>query len=98
MNDTKLVEAIKEAGGNIAPGALAYAPPPQLLMLAQSLLDGIKAGHVTSMGCVIVGPRGDIRWPGFGMQTAEILIGAELMRDDMKAAMRGGQSKIVRAG
>ena len=39
------------------------------------------------------------REAGFGLHMAEMMIAAEMMCDDMKAAMRkGGNSQIVRAG
>jgi hypothetical protein len=89
---------LKEALLNSATGAAPYKPPPPLLALAQSLLEGVQSGRITSLAAIIVTPMGHIQWPGFGMQTLELMTGAELMRDDMKAAMRGQGNKILRAG
>lgn len=76
-----------------------FRPNPDLLMLANQLLEGVATGKITSLACVTVSPLGQMQWPGCGMQMAEMMIGAELMRDDMKQAMRGaGSSKILRAG
>ena len=79
-------------------GKAEYQPPAQLLALAQSVLDGVRKGKITSLACIIVTPVGQMQWPGFGLQTGELMIGAELMRDDMKKAMRGEAGKILRAG
>lgn len=71
---------------------------PDLLRLVDQLKAGILSGQITSLACVSVSPLGNMQWPGIGMQLAEMLIGAELMREDMKAAIRGGGGKILRAG
>jgi hypothetical protein len=95
MNDSKLIDALKASTGLNPP---AHVPPPALVQLGQQIVNGIASGAITSLACIVIGPNGQIQWPGFGMQSAELMIGAELMRDDMKAAMRGGGSKILRAG
>jgi hypothetical protein len=77
------------------------APPranPDLVKLLTQLMDGVTTGKITSIACVTVSPLGQMQWPGCGMQIAEMMIGAELMRDDMKQAMRGAANKILRAG
>lgn len=95
MNDSKLLEDLK----NGTALKTEFAPPPALIALVQSLAEGVATGRITSLACIIVGPMGQVQWPGFGMQTGELMLGAEMMRDDMKAAMRGGPaSKILRAG
>ncbi len=72
---------------------------PQLVKMAEDILAGVKAGKIVSLACITVSPLGQMGWPGFGLHMAEMMIAAEMMRDDMKAAMRkGGQSQIVRAG
>lgn len=70
---------------------------PDLVMLVTQLMDGITSGKITSLACVTVSPMGQMQWPGCGMQIAEMFIGAELMMDDMKHAMRGQPGKILRA-
>lgn len=77
----------------------AFQPDPHLKKLAQDLLDGVNNGSITSMACIIVSPLGELRWPGVGRQLAEMFTGADMMQDDMKAAMRGQSSgKILRPG
>jgi hypothetical protein len=77
----------------------SFRPSPDLVKLIGQLMEGVTAGRITSIACVTVSPVGQMQWPGCGMQIAEMMIGAELMRDDMKAAMRGNtSSKILRAG
>ena len=73
-------------------------PPPDLVKLVEQLMAGVMAGRISSLACVTVSPLGQMQWPGFGTQVPEMMIGAELMRDDMKAAMRGQPGKILRAG
>ena len=73
-------------------------PPPDLVRLVEQLMAGVIAGRISSLACVTVSPLGQMQWPGFGTQVPEMMIGAELMRDDMKAAMRGQPGKIRRAG
>ena len=73
-------------------------PPPDLVQLVNQLMAGVLAGRISSLACVTVSPLGQMQWPGFGTQVPEMMIGAELMRDDMKAAMRGQPGKILRAG
>lgn len=94
MHDQRIADALK--GSTAAP---PYTPPPALVALVQSLMEGVSTGRITSLGCLIIGPMGQMQWPGFGMQTLELMTAAELMRDDIKQAMRGGSgSKILRAG
>ena len=78
--------------------AKASGPPPDLVKLVEQLMAGVMAGRISSLACVTVSPLGQMQWPGFGTQVPEMMIGAELMRDDMKAAMRGQPGKILRAG
>ena len=75
-----------------------FQPNRDLVMLVAQLTEGVRTGRITSIAAVTIGPLGDMQWPGVGSQVAEMLIGAELMREDMKAAIRGGRSKILRAG
>ena len=91
---------ILRRSSSLSPADKAYQPPEQLLALAQYVMDGVKAGRISSLCCVIVSPLGEITWPAFGMQASDLMNGAEFFRDDLKAAMRGrgGASKIIRAG
>jgi hypothetical protein len=75
-----------------------YMPPPPLVALVEQIMDGVRAGRISSLACITVSPMGQMQWPGFGMQIAELMIGADLMRDDMKQALRTQPSKILRAG
>ncbi len=74
------------------------APNPELVHLVQQLAAGVASGKITSLACITVSPMGQMQWPGVGMQVAEMMIGAELMRDDMKHAMRGQAGKVLRVG
>ncbi len=88
-----------EVLGSTAMPAQEFKPNPDLVMLVQQLAAGVMGGRITSLACVTVSPLGQMQWPGVGTQIAEMLIGAELMRDTMKAAMLGGGgSKVLRAG
>ena len=75
----------------------AFAPPPDLVKLVEGIMEGVRAGRITSLACITVSPMGQMQWPGFGMQLAEMMIGAELMRDEMKKAMFTQPGKILRA-
>ena len=76
----------------------AFSPPPDLVRLVEGIMEGVKSGRISSLACIAISPLGQMQWPGFGTQVPEMMIGAELMRDDMKAAMRGQPGKILRAG
>ena len=76
----------------------AFEPPPDLVRLVEQLMEGVKAGRISTLACVTVSPLGHMQWPGCGMQIAEMMIGAELMRDELKKAMFSqASSKILRA-
>lgn len=75
-----------------------YQPPPQLVEMAGQILDGVMSGQIRSLAAITVGPMGQINWPICGNHGAEILLGAEFLRDDLKAMMRKPQGKILRAG
>lgn len=92
-------EALKNSS-SLNPAHKAYTPPPQLVALAQHVMDGVKTGKISSLGVVTVSPLGEINVPACGMQALEIYAGADLLKDEIKAAMRGqGQAgKIIRAG
>ena len=76
-----------------------FVPNPDLVRLVDELARGVKTGRITSLACISVSALGNMQWPGVGTQIAEMLIGAELMRDDMKNAIRGTRaSKILRTG
>lgn len=78
---------------------LPHRGNPDLVALITQLMEGVTSGRITSIACITVSPLGQMQWPGVGMQIAEMMIGAELMRDDMKQAMRGAAAgKILRAG
>lgn len=92
MNDTKLIDALKETS---APPP-AFTPAPQLKQLWLMIGQAIDSGQILSLAAITAGPRGEIGWPAFGMQLAELMLGAEFLRDDLKANMRG-QKKILKA-
>lgn len=70
---------------------------PALEQLAMQVLERVRTGQITSLACVTVDSLGQIGWPGCGMQTAELYIGADMMMDDMKAAMKNqGGNRILR--
>ena len=76
----------------------AFSPPPDLVRLVEGIMEGVKSGRISSLACIAISPLGQMHWPGFGMQMSEMMIGAELMRDEMKKAMFAQPSKILRAG
>jgi hypothetical protein len=73
---------------------------PALVELCNSIVEGVRSGRISSMACITVSPLGNVQWPGSGMQVGELMLGAEMMRDDMKQAMRGraAASKILQTG
>jgi hypothetical protein len=71
---------------------------PNLVLLIEQLEIGVRRGEITSLAVVTVGPNGQMAWPGFGNQISQMLIGAELMREDMKLAIRGNRSRIIQPG
>jgi hypothetical protein len=93
-----LAEKLKN--GTAFSGAPACEPPAELLAFAQSLVDGVRSGQITTLLAVTVGPSGNIGWPAWGPQGDKLLLGAEFFRDDGKAMMRsqGKPGKIIRAG
>lgn len=96
-----LDDALKNGTAPLGDKPQAYQPPAQLLTFAQSLVEEVKSGQITSLLAVKVGPMGQTTWPAWGMQASELMIGAEMFRDDAKTMMRGqGQQKgrIIRAG
>lgn len=92
-DESKIIEALKNT---TAPPPPIHQPPPQLMALAKSIVDGVNTGQITSLAVIIAGPNGQIGWPAFGMQVAELSLGAEFLRDDLKTNMRG-QKKILKA-
>lgn len=92
-DEAKIIEALKNTTGALPP---VHQAPPQLVALAKSIVDGVNTGQITSLACIIAGPTGQIGWPAFGMQVAELMLGAEFLRDDLKINMRG-QKKILKA-
>jgi hypothetical protein len=79
----------------------AYQAPPQLVEFAQSIMDGVKCGQITSLACIKIGPMGQMAWPAWGMQANELGWGALHFVDELKAMQRGQgqpQGRIIRAG
>ncbi len=95
MNDHRLIDALKETTGLTPP---KYVPPAGLAKLRDMIVAGINDGSITSAAVLLAGPRGEIGWPAWGMQVAELLLAAEFLRDDLKQNMRGQGNKIMRAG
>lgn len=99
MSDIKSELLNGAAAAAPTPSAQPFTPNPSLLKLAQDLVEAVSAGRITTLCAVTISPLGQMSWPGCGNQMAEVMIGAEMMRDDIKHAMRqGGKSKIIRTG
>lgn len=92
-DESKIIEALKNTTAAPPP---VHQPPPQLVALAKSIMDGVNSGQITSFAGLMAGPNGQIGWPAFGMQIAELMLAAEFLRDDLKAKMREPK-KILKA-
>lgn len=69
---------------------------PTLLNLAKEILGGVESGQIVGLGVVIQTKDGQIKAPTWG-NPLQLYLGADLMKDDIKAMLKGQSSKILRA-
>jgi len=95
MSDVK--EALKDS--TAVPHPQPPLVPPDMIRKAEELLAEVKVGRISSFAAITVSPRGEIKWPGFGMQIGEMFLGASLFQDQLKnIIMNAAKSGIIRPG
>lgn len=75
----------------------APAANPQLVEMTRRLLADVEAGKITSLACLIVTGFGQVQWPAYGMQMADLYVAASLFQRSLEAAMTGqNKGRILR--
>lgn len=77
--------------------ANAVSGNPQLVALAEAILADVKSGKITSLACISVSLSGAIECPAYGPKGAELYLGADILKNNIMAAMVNRGSGILRA-
>ncbi len=77
----------------------AFVADPMLVALADRILSDVKAGRVTSVAAILVGPAGNVQWPAHGVQATELYLGAGLFQRTVEGMVtQQKSSRILRPG
>jgi hypothetical protein len=79
------------------PAADAPLPPTTnemaLLQMLHSLITATKAGAVTGLGVVVLGPGGSVRTTFHGQALADLNTGADLLKQSLLKTMTGAAAR-----
>jgi len=81
----ELLAGVRDANAPLTTGKVS----PQLLAITRQILADVEAGKITSIAFITVSALGQIQWPGFGMQVADMYVGAGLFQRSIEAALTG---------